>query len=234
MFAVLDNYAAFMDVPLGRHSLTMLPHLRMGSEVHMKYNGPKVRLSRKLGFAITPKARKIMDRKPHAPGQHGNSRRRPKLSDYAKQLIEKQKLRVQYNVHERQMTNYMAKASRLTGNTGDLLVQLLESRLDSVVMRCGFARTIYAARQYVRHGHILVNGKKVDIPSYAVQPNDVIVVKEKSRKLECFQEAVRSSVPPPYLEVSKADFSAKFLYLPPREEVPIVCEVPLVIEYYSR
>jgi small subunit ribosomal protein S4 len=205
-----------------------------GCEVHMKYNGPKVKLSRKLGFAITPKARKIMDRKGHPPGQHGNSRRRPKLSDYAKQLIEKQKLRLQYNVHERQMSNYMKKATRTVGNTGDILVQLLETRLDSLVFRAGLARSIYAARQYVRHGHVLVNGKKVDIPSYQVQPNDVIAIKEKSRKVEAIQEAIRSSAAPPYLEVSKADFSAKFLYQPPREEVNVVCDVPLVIEYYSR
>lgn len=200
----------------------------------MKYNGPKVKLSRKVGFAITPKARKVLDRKPGTPGQHGNSRRRPKQSDYSKQLIEKQRLRLQYNIHERQMTNTMAKASRLKGNKVDVLVQLLESRLDALVLRAGFARSIYAARQYVRHGHILINGKKVDMPAYAVQPNDVITVKETSRKLEGFQEAIRSSAPPPYLDVSKADFSAKYLYLPPREEVPVVCEVPLVIEYYSR
>ncbi len=200
----------------------------------MKYNGPKVKLSRKVGFAITPKARKVLDRKPGTPGQHGNARRRPKQSDYAKQLIEKQRLRLQYNIHERQMTNTIKRAARLQGNKVDVLVQLLEQRLDALVMRAGFARSIYAARQYVRHGHVLVNGKKVDMPAYAVQPNDVIEVKEKSRKLEGFQEAIRSSAPPPYLDVSKADFSAKFLYLPPREEVPVVCEVPLVIEYYSR
>ena len=200
----------------------------------MKYNGPKVKLSRKVGFAITPKARKVLDRKPGTPGQHGNSRRRPKQSDYSKQLLEKQRLRLQYNIHERQMTNTMAKASRLKGNKVDVLVQLLESRLDALVLRAGFARSIYAARQYVRHGHILVNGKKVDMPAYAVQANDVITVKESSRKLEGFQEAIRSSAPPPYLDVSKADFTAKYLYLPPREEVPVVCEVPLVIEYYSR
>ncbi|MFZ9870304.1 MAG: 30S ribosomal protein S4 [Candidatus Kapaibacteriota bacterium] len=200
----------------------------------MKYNGPKVKLSRKVGFAITPKARKVLDRKPGTPGQHGNSRRRPKQSDYSKQLLEKQRLRLQYNIHERQMTNTMAKASRLKGNKVDVLVQLLESRLDALVLRAGFARSIYAARQYVRHGHILVNGKKVDMPAYAVQANDVITVKEASRKLEGFQEAIRSSAPPPYLDVSKADFTAKYLYLPPREEVPVVCEVPLVIEYYSR
>lgn len=200
----------------------------------MKYNGPKVKLSRKVGFAIAPKARKVMDRKPGTPGQHGNSRRRPKVSDYAKQLLEKQRLRLQYNLHERQMTNTIEKASRLQGNKVDILVQLLERRLDALVFRAGLARSIYAARQYVRHGHVLLNGQKVDMPAYAVEPNDVIQIKEKSRKLEAFQEAIRSSSPPPYLDVSKADFSAKFLYLPPREEVPVVCEIPLVIEYYSR
>lgn len=200
----------------------------------MKYNGPKTKLSRKLGFALAPKARKTMDRKPGTPGQHGNARRRPKQSDYAKQLLEKQRLRFQYNIHERQLTNTMARATRLKGNKVDVLVQLLEQRLDALVFRAGLARSIYAARQYVRHGHIMVNGKRVNMPAYAVQPNDTIVVKEKSRKLEAFQDAIRSSAPPPYLDVSKADFSAKFLYLPPREEVPIVCEVPLVIEYYSR
>lgn len=200
----------------------------------MKYNGPKVKISRKVGFAITPKARKVMDKKSTPPGQHGNSKRRPKHSDYAKQLLEKQRLRLQYNIHEKQMTNTMKKASRTLGNKVDILVQLLEQRLDSMVCRAGLARSVYAARQYVRHGHIMVNGKKVDMPAYAVQQNDVITVKEKSRKLECFQEAIRSSAPPPYIQVSKADFSAKYLYNPPREEVPVVCEVPLVIEYYSR
>ncbi|MCS6999747.1 MAG: 30S ribosomal protein S4 [Bacteroidota bacterium] len=200
----------------------------------MKYTGPKVKLSRKLGFSLTTKARKYMDRKPYPPGQHGPLKRRGKLSDYGRQLLEKQRLRLQYNVHERQMRNYFAEASRMAGNTGDNLIQLLESRLDALVYRAGFAPTIYAARQYVRHGHIEVNGKRVDIPSYRVKPNDVIQVREKSRKLECFQNAIRTAQPVPYLEVSKADLSAKYLYLPPREEVPVVCEVPLVVEYYSR
>ena len=200
----------------------------------MNYNGPKVRLSRKLGFALTPKASKVMERKPYAPGQHGQAKRRGKQSDYGKQLLEKQRLRIQYNVHERQMVNYYKKSTRLGGNTGQNLVRLLESRLDALIFRAGFARTVYASRQYVRHGHVLVNGKKVDIPSYSVRPNDVISVKEKSRKLECFQEAIRQAVAPPYLELSKADFSAKYLYLPPREEVPVICEIPLVVEFYSR
>ncbi|MBL7975273.1 MAG: 30S ribosomal protein S4 [Candidatus Kapabacteria bacterium] len=200
----------------------------------MNYTGPKVKLSRKVGFGMTPKARKYMDRKPYAPGQHGPSKKRAKQSDYGKQLAEKQRLRLQYNVHERQMTNYVAEAGRMGGNTGENLVALLEARLDSLVFRAGLARSMYAARQYVRHGHIEVNGKKVDIPSYKVQPNETIQVREKSRKMECFQDAIRTSGPIPYLDISKSDLSAKFLYMPPREEVNIVCEVPLVVEYYSR
>ncbi len=200
----------------------------------MNYTGPKIRISRKLGIALTPKARKVMDRKPAPPGQHGASRKKGKLKVYGQQLFEKQKLRLQFNVHERQMSNYYKKAAHMFGNTGDLLVQLLESRLDAIVFRSGFARSMQAARQYVRHGHIFVNGKLVDIASYNVKPNDIVSVKESSRKLECFQEAIRTAGVPPYLALSKADFSVKYLYLPPREEVPVVCEVPLVIEFYSR
>ena len=198
------------------------------------YNGPKIRVSRKIGVPMTAKAKKYMDRKPYTPGQHGNAKRRPKVSDYGKQLLEKQRLRLQYNIHERQLRRYVAKANRMLGNTGDILVQLMESRLDSLVFRAGLARSIYAARQYVTHRHVEVNGKRVNIPSYQVSVNDVISIKEKSRKLECFQDAIRSSAPPPYLELSKADLSVKYLYLPPREEIQVVCEVPLVIEYYSR
>ncbi|MCS6808076.1 MAG: 30S ribosomal protein S4 [Bacteroidota bacterium] len=198
------------------------------------YTGPKVRLSRKLGIALTPKAGKYMDRKPNPPGQHGANKRRAKVSDYGKQLFEKQRLRFQYNIHERQLRRYVNQAQRTVGNTGEILVQLLESRLDAIVFRAGLARSIYAARQYVTHGHMTVNGKRVNIPSYRVKVNDVVAVREKSRKLACFQEAIRTSMPPPYLDVSKSNLSAKLLYLPPREEIPIICEVPLVVEYYSR
>jgi|FaiFalFF_MnMetaG_3_1042247.scaffolds.fasta_scaffold00189_11 small subunit ribosomal protein S4 len=201
----------------------------------MKYTGPKVKLSRKLGIALTPKAQKYMERKPYPPGQHGPEKRRAKLSDYGRQLLEKQRLRFQYNVHERQLRRYYEEASRMPGNTADNLIQLLERRLDALVLRAGFARTIYAARQYVRHGHIEVNGRKVDIPSYRVNVNDVISVREKSRRIPDIQEAVRNAgQAPPYLEVSKADFSARLLYIPPREEIPVICEVPMVVEFYSR
>jgi len=201
----------------------------------MNYNGPKVRISRKLGIQITLKAGKVTQKKNYPPGQHGSTKKRSKQSDFGRQLLEKQRLRLQFNISEAQMRNYYKKAAGMTGNTGDILVQLLESRLDSLVYRSGLASSIYAARQYVSHGHIYVNGRRVNIPSYHVGQNDFISVKEKSRKIDCFQEAMRGAgSPPPYLELSKVDFSTKYLYTPPREEIPVVCEVPLVVEYYSR
>lgn len=200
----------------------------------MSYNGPKVRISRKIGVNITAKAKKITAKKAYAPGQHGPSKRRGKLSDYGKQLLEKQRLRLQYNISETQMANYYKKAAHMTGNTGNIYIQLLETRLDALVYRAGFARSIYAARQYVAHGHVLVNGHRLDRPSYHVKVNDVISIQTKSQKMEPIQEAVRSVMAPAYLEVSKADFSAKLVYVPPMEEVPITVEIPLVVEYYSR
>jgi small subunit ribosomal protein S4 len=200
----------------------------------MKYTGPKVKISRKLGMNLTPKAGKVTQKKPYPPGAHGNTKRRGKQSDYGRQLLEKQRLRLQYNISENQMRKAYKEATRLTGNTADLLVQLLESRLDALVFRAGFAPTIYAARQYVSHGHILVNGKRVNIPSYKVKVNDVISIKEKSRKLDCFQEAIRNAGSPEYLELSKADFSARYAFIPERQDVQVQCETQLVIEFYSR
>ncbi len=201
----------------------------------MNYNGPKVRLSRRLGLALTPKAEKYLQRKPHPPGQHGVNTRRRKTSDYAKQLLEKQRLRFQYNISERQLRTTYDQAKRKAGNTGDLMVQFLESRLDAVVLRSGLARTIYASRQYVTHGHFTVNGKRVDLPSYRVRPGDIIAVRAKSRKLEFFHTALGASMqPPPYLEVSKANMSTRLLHTPMREDIPIICNIPLVVEYYSR
>jgi small subunit ribosomal protein S4 len=200
----------------------------------MRYTGPKVKLSRKLEIELTPKARKYTANKPYPPGQHGGSKRRAKQSDYGRQLLEKQRLRLQFNISEKQMRNYFADATRLVGNTGDILVQLLESRLDALTFRSGLARTIYASRQLINHGHLLVNGRRVTIPSYKVRANDLVTVKEKSRKLDSFQDSIRSATPPQYIELSKAEFSYKYLYVPPREEIPVICDVPLVIEYYSR
>src|SRR5918912_3886980 len=145
----------------------------MHQEIEIMKRGPKVKIARALGIALTPKAARVMERRPNPPGQHGASPRR-KVSDYKKQLLEKQRLRAQYNVSERQLRNAFAEASRKSGNTGVRLLQLLELRLDAVVLRAGFVRTIYAARQAVTHGHVLVNGKRVDRPSRRVKPGDVI------------------------------------------------------------
>ncbi len=201
----------------------------------MNYTGPKVRYSRRFGFALTKKAEKILQKKPYPPGQHGRMKRRVKLSDYGRQLLEKQKLRAQYNVSERQLANYFEKATRIVGNTGETLLQLLETRLDALVYRAGLAPTIYAARQLVTHGHILVNGKRVNVPSYQVRPNETVSVKESSRKMQVIQDSLRSiSSPPPYIELEKASFLFRLLYVPPKEEIPVVCELPQVVEYYSR
>lgn len=183
---------------------------------------------------MTPKAKKSAAKKAYPPGQHGPSKRRGKMSDYGKQLLEKQRLRLQYNIAEKQMLKAYEHATKMTGNTGDLFMQILESRLDAVLFRAGFARSLYAARQYVVHGHVLVNGKRLDKPSYKVQLSDVVSIKEKVRKIDAIQDALRGAGAPPYLEVSKSDYTVKVLYVPPREEIPVICEMPLVVEYYSR
>ncbi|MCB0701301.1 MAG: 30S ribosomal protein S4 [Candidatus Kapaibacterium sp.] len=200
----------------------------------MNYTGPKVKLSRKIGINMDAKAAKVAGKKPYPPGQHGNSKKRKKMSDYGTQLLEKQRLKLQYNVSEKQMLKAYKEATRLDGNTGTLMMQQLEHRLDALVFRAGFARTMYAARQYVAHGHILVNGKKVDRPSYFTKVNDVISVKPKAQKMDAMQEAVRGSGNPSYLDVNKADFTAKLLQVPDIEDIPVKVEIPLVVEYYSR
>lgn len=201
----------------------------------MNYTGPKVKLSRRLGIPLTPKAARIMAKRPYPPGQHGRgSRTRRKLSDFGRQLLEKQKLRAQYNIHERQMRNYVAKAMRKTGVTGEVLLQLLESRLDALVLRAGFVNTIYAARQFVSHGHVHVDGRPVNLPGYQVKPGQVISIKEKSRRIPLVQESLRDANPPAYVVLDKDAFSAQLVRLPQRDEVPVICDLQLVIEYYAR
>jgi len=203
----------------------------------MNTRGPKVRLSRQLGIRITPKAARAIERRPNPPGQHGGTKDRLKGSDYKRHLLEKQRLRAQYNIQEKQMDNYVRIAAQRPGNPVDSLTQLLETRLDAVVYRAGLSRTIYAARQLIVHGHILVNGKKVNIPSQRLSANDLITVKEESQKLTPFVESAAemiARVTVPYLERSKEEMSAKLLYAPKLSEVPLVCEIPLVIEFYSR
>ncbi len=199
--------------------------------------GSRTKRSRQLGLDLTPKARKIMVEKPYPPGEHGPTRRRgAKLSDYKRQLLEKQRLRAQYGIDERQMSNYVRKAIRQHGNPADNLVRMLESRLDAIVYRAGFARTVEAARQYVSHRHIMVDGRWVNLPAQQVRAGQAVAVKEKSRTLPVFVSAREEMVaaPPAYLERDAQTFTVKMLYPPRREEVPVSCEMPLVIEYYSR
>ena len=199
----------------------------------MRRGGPKVRLARQLGIALTPKAARVMERRPNPPGQHGATPRR-KVSGYKKQLVEKQRLRAQYNMSERQMSNAFAEAIRQSGNTGVRLLQLLEMRLDAVVLRGGFVRTIYAARQAVTHGHVRVNGKKVDRPSFRLKPGDVVSLADKSKEMVAFTGPLEVARPPAYLELDREKRSVRVREVPEREQIPIQCETSLVIEYYSR
>lgn len=199
----------------------------------MKFNGPKVKYSRKLGVALSSKAQRYMEKKNYGPGMHGMKRRR-RQSNYGRQLLEKQRLRFQYNVSERQLRNYYDKANRQKGNTGENLVRLLETRLDAFVMRSGFAPTIFAARQVVGHGHILVNGQRVNIPSYALRVNDVVEIKDKSKKMRIFNEPRGTTAVPAYISVDESGYKASLIAEPNRDEVPVICEVPLVVEFYSR
>lgn len=196
----------------------------------------RVRLSRALGVPLTPKSVRYFERRPYPPGVHGRRRRKP--SDYQVRLLEKQRLRHQYDVSETQMRRAFTEAARRPGKTGENLISLLERRLDALVLRAGFARTIYQARQLVSHGHITVDGAKVDVPSYRVRPGQVIGVRERSRELPPFLVAASGAhaqgPTPPYLEVNLPELRATLLREPARAEVPVRCQEQLVVEFYSR
>jgi len=202
----------------------------------MNLRGPKAKISRRLGIAVTQKVQKYLDRRNYAPGQHGPTARtnEPK-SVYGKQLREKQRLRAQYNVSETQLRNYYRKAARSSVATGQVLVQALETRLDAVIYRAGFARSIFAARQYAVHGHFEVNGRRVSIPSIHLRPGDTVVLREKSRSCATFlDERLTHQVVPEYLEVDREAFSIKLARLPMPHEVPVQCNLAMVVEFYSR
>lgn len=199
----------------------------------------KVRISRALGLALTPKAEKYMERRPYGPGQHGRARKKAD-SDYAVRLREKQRLRAQYGIREAQMTRVYEEAKRTSGLTGENLIELLEMRLDALVLRAGFARTISQARQLVVHRHIMVDGQRVDIPSFRVKPGQMVHVHERSEKMTPFQVAAagahRDVLPavPGYLDVKLESLQATLVRRPKRSEVPVTCEEQLVVEYYAR
>jgi small subunit ribosomal protein S4 len=202
----------------------------------MNYTGPKARRSRALGVALTPKCVRYLEARPYPPGVHGRARR--SVSDYALRLKEKQRLRYQYNVSETQLRRAFERALRKEGKTGELLVTELERRLDALVLRAGFARTIYAARQMVTHRHIVVNGRRVDKPSCQVEVGDVVAVAERSRTKSPFQVAAAGAhkldTTAPYLAVNLPSLQFQLTALPKRAQVPVVCEEQLVVEFYSR
>lgn len=199
----------------------------------------QVRLSRALGIPLTPKAAQHFEKRPYPPGEHGRARRRTE-SDYAVRLREKQRLRAQYGLREKQLVRAYEEARKEPGLTGEALVELLEMRLDALVLRAGFARTILQARQAVVHRHVLVDGKIVDRPSFRVKPGQTIQIKPRSQTMTPFQIAAagahRDVLPevPEYLDVSLEKLRAVLVRRPKRAEVPVTCEVSLVVEYYAR
>ncbi len=199
-----------------------------------RYLGPKTKIARKFGEPIFG-ADKAFEKKKYPPGIHGNAKKRKKLSEYATQLQEKQKAKYTYGLLERQFSNLFKKASRRKGITGELLLQLLEARLDNVVFRLGIAPSRQAARQLVSHRHITVNGEITNIPSYTVSPGDIIGVREKSKSLELINESLTSrSTAYSWLEWDESSFLGKFMNMPEREQIPENIKEQLIVELYSK
>ena len=198
-----------------------------------RYTGPVYKKSRRLGFSILENGKELAKR-PYAPGAHGNDKRR-KSSEYGIQLAEKQKIRLMYGLNEKQFHKLFEKAARMQGPAGQNLLNLLESRLDNLVYRLGLAKTRRAARQVVNHGHITVNGVKVDIPSYQVKVGDVIAVKENSLDHPAIKEASETCLSrPAFVEFDKNKLCGKFLRLPDRSELNQEVNETLIVEYYNR
>ena len=198
-----------------------------------RYTGPVYKKSRRLGFSLLENGKELAKR-PYAPGAHGNDKKR-KSSEYGVQLAEKQKIRLMYGLNEKQFHKLFEKAARMQGPAGQNLLNLLESRLDNLVYRLGLAKTRRAARQVVNHGHITVNGVKVDIPSYQVKVGDVIAVKENSIDHPAIKEAVETCLSrPAFVEFDKNKLTGKFLRLPDRSELNQEVNETLIVEFYNR
>ena len=199
----------------------------------------KHKIDRRLGCNLWGRPKSPFNKRTSRPGQHGALGHRRKLSDYGKQLFAKQKLRFYYgDLTEKQFRRIYDKASKIRGDTSEILIELLERRLDAIVYRMKFVSTIFAARQLVNHGHVKINGKRVNIPSYTVKDGEEISLKEKSKEIPLIQEAILSQEReiPEYLEVDIKEFKGRFLRSPLMHDVPypVVMEPNLVIEYYSR
>mgnify|MGYP001378244492 CR=1 FL=1 len=206
-----------------------------------RYTGPVCRLCRREGTKLYLKGDRCytnkcaVDKRPYAPGQHGQGRR--KLSEYGLQLREKQKVRRIYGINEKQFRRYFAEAERQKGVTGEILMRLLERRLDNVIYRLGFAASRPQARQLVLHGHVQVNGKKVNIPSYLVSPGDVIAVTEhmkNSEKVKMILESTGNKVVPSWLEFDADNLTGRVVSLPNREEIDLPVREQLIVELYSK
>ncbi|HHT02970.1 MAG TPA: 30S ribosomal protein S4 [Bacteroidales bacterium] len=199
-----------------------------------RYTGPKSRIARRFKEPIFG-FDKVLDRKNYSPGQHGQSKRRAKQSEYGKQLMEKQKAKYTYGMLERQFRNVFEKASRKGGVTGVVLLQLIESRLDNVVFRLGFAKTRNQARQLVSHRHIIVNGELVNIPSYMLKPGDVVGVRERSKSLEIITDSLEGKVNSfSWLDFDRTAMSGRFMSYPERSDIPENINEQLIVELYSK
>lgn len=198
-----------------------------------RFTGSLWKKSRRLGISLTGTGKEL-EKRPYAPGQHGANQRK-KMSEYGLQLQEKQKLRYMYGLNERQFSNLFNEAGKMKGIHGENFMILLESRLDNIVYRLGLARTRRQSRQLVNHGHITVDGKRVDIPSYRVKPGQVIGVREKSKNLQVIKEALElNPVVPDYLTFDADKLEGVFTRLPERSELPAEINESLIVEFYSR
>jgi small subunit ribosomal protein S4 len=203
------------------------------------YHGPKARVQRRFGELLVPRPKysRILENRAYPPGDHGREKsfRSGRRSNYGMQLDEKQKLAFIYNIRERQMRNAYKRATLMPGQTGQNLLNLLERRLDNMVYKAGFGATVWAARQLVGHGHIDVNGRRLDLPSYEVKTGDVITVREKMKNNVHIAEWVEQvSAYPPYLSVNKEKLSATLMREPEEGEVQVPVDIQLVVEFYNR
>lgn len=203
------------------------------------YHGPKARVQRRFGELLVPRPKysRILENRAYPPGDHGREKsfRSGRRSNYGTQLDEKQKLAFIYNIRERQMRNAYKRASSMPGQTGQNLLAILERRLDNLVYKAGFGATIWAARQLVVHGHVNINGRRLDLPSYEVKEDDVISISEKMQKNVHILEWIdQTSAYPPYLVVNKDKMSATLIRVPEEGEVQVQVDIQLVVEFYNR
>jgi len=199
-----------------------------------RYTGPKTKISRKFGEPLFGEDR-TLEKKNYPPGQHGNNKRRSKKSEYAIQLMEKQKAKYTYGILEKQFKNIYDKANRGKGITGELLLQLCESRLDNVVFRMGISKTRDGARQLVSHKHVTVNGSIVNIPSYTLRPGDMVSIREKSKSLKAIESSLmENSSEYDWIKFNRERLEGEFVTIPDREQIPENIKEQLIVELYSK